>query len=194
MSVNPGTLWVMRSVGTSTPSAPYGATSMSWRSVTWSSSLGLFVAVGAPIGGATSKIAYSTDGVTWSLVNSPLNGSGSQMIWQKVCWSAGLGLFVAVGAPVTGSSDLGRVMTSSDGRTWTLQSTPSTGAQVIQWNNVIWVSQLALFVAVGGQISGTLALTNLIMTSPDGVTWSLQSTPGGSPSDIVWNGLAWSPY
>lgn len=184
MSTNPGTIWTLRSAGT---------TNMSWRSAAWSAPLGRFVIVGAPVGSAPSLIGYSSDGINWVTVASPTNGAGSQMKWSRVAWSDAQGLFVAVGAPVTGSSDLGRVMTSPDGATWTLRSTASTGSQVIQWNNVIYVPQLALWVAVGQQISGTLALTNLIMASPDAITWTMQSVPGGSPSDIVWNGLAWSP-
>ena len=183
MSTNPGTSWNLQSAG---------STSMSWYSAAWSPELGIFVAVGAPVGSAASVVIYSADGITWTKVNSPTNALGSQMAWFRVTWSPLLGLFVAVGGPVTPSADLGRVMTSPDGRVWTIRTTASTGTQAINWNNVVWSPDLALLVAVGQDNAGS-ALTNLAMTSPDGVTWTMHAAPAGSPADVVWYGLAWSP-
>jgi hypothetical protein len=57
-------------------------------------------------------------------------------------------------------------MTSSDGKTWTLQETPAD----LDFISVCFGN--GLFVAVS--ISGA---GNRCMTSPDGKTWTLQETP-----------------
>src|SRR5438876_1159874 len=183
MTTSPGTSWTLRSAG---------STLISWQSVAWSGPLGRYVAVGQPVGGAAGLVIYSADGINWSSVSAPTNAAGSQMNWQRVVWSDTAGLFVAVGVPVTSSSDLGRVMTSPDGTTWTIQTTSVTSGQIIQWNNVVYAPGLALWIAVGQDLTPS-GLTNLAMTSPDAITWTMHSAPAGAPADIQWNGLAWSP-
>lgn len=67
---------------------------------------GKFVAVGGDIG------AYSTDGVTWHPMSMPAGYS-----WQRVCY--GGGIFVAVALT-------GKIATSPNGITWTLQTSGTT--------------------------------------------------------------------
>ena len=77
-----------------------------YNSVAYSSTLALWVAVGA------SVCASSPDGITWTARTI------TAQTWQDVVWSATLSLFVAV------SSDGGnKVITSTNGLTWILQST-----------------------------------------------------------------------
>jgi hypothetical protein len=94
-----------------------------------------------------------------------------------VCWSAALGIFVAVADAGTN-----RVMTSPDGANWTAR----TAASALPWQAVAWSPALGLFAAVAGGFSAT----NRVMTSPDGITWTLRT---GSPTTGIWNAIAWSP-
>lgn len=96
--------------------------------------------------------------------------------WRGICWSPELRLWCSVASSGTGA----RVMTSPDGVTWTAR----TAAEANAWADVIWVSELALFVAVayGG--------TNRVMTSPDGITWTARSAADNSKT---WTSICWSP-
>lgn len=82
----------------------------------------------------------------------------------------GNGVYVAVGSQGTGN----RVMSSTDGVTWTSR----TSAADNSWNDVCFGNNL--FVAVAGTGTG-----NRVMTSPDGVTWTIRT----SAADNVWNSI-----
>src|SRR5690242_12113493 len=60
--------------------------------------------------------------------------------------------------------------------TWT--ANPSAD-ESIAWNGIAWSPDLNLFVAVG---------TSGVMTSPDGVTWTMRNTTAAT-----WTSVAWSP-
>jgi LPXTG-motif cell wall-anchored protein len=67
-------------------------------------------------------------------------------------------------------------MTSPDGITWTLRTTPAN-----TWYSVTWGGPVGaqLFVAVGG--AGT------VMTSPDGINWTSQT----SAANNLWRSVTW---
>jgi hypothetical protein len=137
-----------------------------WFSVCWSPELGIFVAVTIN-GDATYPIMTSNNGKDWygrTTSNEPPN------LWLSICWSKELGLFAVVGS--------GKVMTSSDGITWTIRTTPygTTG------RGVCWSGELGIFVAVG--IGGTYK----VMTSPDGINWTGRTS---SNDNNGWYGVCW---
>jgi ElaB/YqjD/DUF883 family membrane-anchored ribosome-binding protein len=88
----------------------------------------------------------SSDGITWETQSNPVDND-----WRSVCWSAEVGLFVAVALSGTGN----RVMTSPDGITWTTRISAANN----QWYSVCWSAEVGLFVAVAD--SGT---DNRVMT------------------------------
>jgi hypothetical protein len=96
--------------------------------------------------------------------------------YEGVCWSPELGIFAAVSTNGSGSA----VMTSFDGITWTLQTTPIDNG----WNHICWSPELGLFVAVAWSGSN-----DRVMTSPDGMNWTLRSTP---TNNNFW-GVCWAP-
>jgi hypothetical protein len=111
-------------------------------------------------------IIISTDGVNWSVSQSALTAFYP---WG-VEWNGSL--FIAVGASNSGGSKP-VLETSPDGVTWTAQTLPASiadSAGVL--NHVTWDG--AQFIAVGSD-GGSLyvAGNRFILTSPDGVTWSL---------------------
>jgi len=130
---------------------------LTWRDVTWSPALNLFVAVAIS---GTNPVMTSPDGITWTQRTTPASSSG-----YGVAWSAPLGLFVVVGSGY-------QTLTSPDGVTWTARPTAFPG---YVWEHVIWVTQLAVFMAVSSNGAG-------IWSSSDGITWTAHSALGG----IYW--------
>ncbi len=99
------------------------------------------------------------DGTTWTA-----RSAAEANQWTSVTF--GNGTFVAVS-----NNGTNRVMTSTDGITWTPRSVPASSWASVTYGN-------GVFVAVAG------FGTDRIMTSPDGVTW----TPRGSSTDS-WAGI-----
>ena len=132
-----------------------------WAGVCWSPQLRIFLAVGHSGGTMTS-----VDGTNWSLTITT-----ETLQWNSVCWSPELGLFVAVGD--TGSH---RVITSRNGTSWTGYNVGSYALR-----SICWSPELGIFVIVGGG--------NFIITSNNGINWSLRS----ATSSNDWQCVCWSP-
>lgn len=102
--------------------------------------------------------------------------------YSGIAWSPELHLFVAVGEESTDPvfPTKGRVATSTDGLTWVRRNAAST----VNWTSVCWSPTLGIFVAVG--YGGTA--TARAMTSPDGITWTAQTTPSDNNNwyDVCW--------
>jgi len=133
--------------------------------VTYSSAVGLFVAVGNNL---TNRVMTSPDGITWTARSYPVENA-----WRSVYY--GNGVYVAVAASGTGN----RVMTSPDGINWTSQ----TSAADNEWLRVTYGG--TLFVAVSRTGSG-----NRVMTSPDGITWTTRTTNDNQWYNVVHNGIS----
>jgi hypothetical protein len=127
-----------------------------WHAITYGN--GLFVAVNY----YGSEVMTSPDGVNWTLGTSAISSA-----WTSVTY--GNGLFVAVAHDGTN-----RVMTSPDGITWTARS----AAAATTWLSVTYGN--GLFVAVACSQVGTSCASgsgtgNRVMTSPDGINWTLRT-------------------
>jgi RHS repeat-associated protein len=141
-------------------------------SIGWSPTVGRFVSFGWGNQSGIPRFATSTDGISWSQAASPGG------LTQAVTWSPALGRFLAVGTAVNG------VMTSSDGLSWTVQS---SGISNPNYTTAIWNPTLGLFFIAG---SNGATSSSLLATSPDGVTWT-QRTSGFGNTRI--NTLSQSP-
>lgn len=122
----------------------------------------------------TNGAAYtSTDGNTWTARGTAGTGQTS-----AICYSPSLGLWVVAG--------FGTISTAPQAAasTWTARTVPAswTAANNKQINRIVWNG--ALFVAT------TSTSHNEVLTSPDGVTWTVRAI-GATDS---WNGLAWGAY
>lgn len=138
MTSSDGVTWIAR-----TP-----AENNYWQSVTYGNSL--FVAVAST---GTNRVMTSPDGITWTP-----HAATAAVAWHAV--SYGNNVFVAVG-------DSGNVMTSSDGSTWSAQT---SAVPSFSWQRLVF----------GGGTFVSLAPSNgaqNVMTSTDGVTWTRQSFP-----------------
>jgi len=118
--------------------------------------------------GLSSISLISPNGIAWTEWNTALDFKVSDSVWDG-------NQVVAVGSNITGSIT-GRSSTTTDGvRFSTLQTFPFT----TYVGYIVWTG--TQFVAVGG--------SGAIMTSPDGTTWT-QQTSGVSDNftGIAWNG------
>ena len=100
--------------------------------------------------------------------------------FNSIAYSPRLELFCAVST----SRYNGRaVAVSKDGRTWQHLTLSATS----DWQKIIWVDELQLFVCVSrtGSTRG-----RQIMTSNDGYTWIIQNTP---LPVISWSTIVWHP-
>jgi hypothetical protein len=153
-----------------------------WRAVTWAPALNLFVAVGA-----TAVAAWSPDGVTWT------SGTGVPATrgWQGVTWAPSLGLFVATSGDTTGLTT-DRIMTSADGKAWTGRTHPAAqfgpGTVFGGNSNCAWSPTLGLFVAAAKTPGGG---PFYLVTSPDGVTWTVRTLPTGTGVATTFFGGVW---
>ena len=151
-----GTSWTSRYTGPATSSLD---------KVTYSMSLGLFVATGYK-NSIELYILKSPDGITWTEASSY-----SDMDSKSVIWSEELGIFVIVGHST--------VMTSEDGDIWTNRTASLTGEII---SGVAWSAWVGLLVAVSYTGDATS-----IMTSPDGINWTNRQSPENDEwSDVVW--------
>lgn len=139
-----------------------------WRSVCWSSDLGLFVAC-SDGGVGSNRFMSSPDGITWTARTHDLAG-GSH---KSVVWSPALGLFCATGFS-------GNIQTSPDGINWTKRTSPEANS----WGGVCWSPDDAQFVAVG--YGGTF----YAITSPDGINWTGRAAVANTYNRVAYgNGI-----
>lgn len=138
----------------------------------FSPELNLFVA-GAE--GPTALVLTSSGGGPWTPTNTPLRASA--ILWIP----APVSVFVAVcrqSCPLEQAA-----MTSLDGVSWQLHSTPSTGGTTLQWRGLAYSPSLQRVVAV----STDAHLSQGVMISDDyGESWELQSSPPGGWVDVQW--------
>jgi hypothetical protein len=177
-----------------------------WHSVTYGN--GVFVAVGS----LGDRVMTSTDGVTWATTTA----AGNNDDWQSVTY--GNGVFVAVGSGgdrvmysttstswftrfVAGNDDSwssiafgnnrfvavgstsDRVMYSDDGVIWTPVASTTAATNNDSWFDVTYGN--GIFMAVG---SSTNPSRDVIIYSPDGVTWATSTAAGDNDQ---WRSIAY---
>ena len=146
--------------------------------ITWSQTLGLFVAVGT----GTNSIMTSPNGVTWSL---PTGGAGASLLLVPtayvVVWNPVQNQFI-IGGNST-SSTTNTLLTSVDGANWlgmtSLHAILYT-VNCVAWNGSIWVA---------GGISATA--NTVVASSPDGLVWTAASITNMTQIyGIAWSGIS----
>jgi hypothetical protein len=144
----------------------------SYASVTWSPELELFVAVGDTISG--NAVAISSDGINWTTYPAANTNT-----WVSVTWSPQLGLFAAV---ASAGSSTARIMTSSNGTTWSAREAIGHNGTGGSWRGLTWAEEMGTFVAMGQG-------TDKVMTSIDGITWIV----GTELTQTAGLAVVWSP-
>lgn len=187
---NNGTHRVMTSHDGVNWSIASAAAANAWQSVTWSPALSLFVAVSdsvTNIATTIDNVMSSPDGVNWTIHT---NLTGPFRTWNSIRWVPELALFVAVGE--SSPAGTGYSMVSPDGTvTWT----QSAGIAISVWggtacgNSIMaWSASLGLLAAVA-ETNLPLAGNYGIVTSPDGLVWTIQTLPAGANQlvSVVWH-------
>ena len=137
-------------------------------STIWVPELGIFCSVLAFM--TSSNCLVSSDGTTWTLRSLPSTINLGVGGGTCICWSPDLGILLMA----AGSS---QVAISKDAVTWTVYPSP------VNFSQMLWAPELGLFVA-------SVASTNAIYTSPDGITWT--TTSGIFPSTGGWAAMVYS--
>jgi len=137
-------------------------TSQVFESIAYAESISTYVIVAQQ-----GVIFKSTDAANWSQAATPSFGTSNIL---SVCYSSTQSKFVAVGFD-------GKLAYSTDGETWA-QASSDPFAGII--NKVIWIPEIAKYVASGQSIIGY---------SSDGDTWTSSATPGTGVSieDIAYS-------
>lgn len=125
----------------------------------WGAGAGLFVCVGGPFGSG-EHLYTSPDGITWTRrLGTALDPAG----WRAVAYANGV--FVAV-TDDTSTYPGVQAATSADGLTWTRRTTPGSGKKwsCLASDGTVWIAGSENFPA---------NTTPMMISSDDGVTWSL---------------------
>ena len=112
----------------------------------------------------------TTTVINWNNRSTPAISAG----WVSCAYGASL--YVAV------SYSSYKIMTSSDGLTWTI----STFIPTLRIKKIIYAS--GLFVAIGDLNTVTANASQLILTSPDGLNWTYRTSPKTAPLYAVTYG------
>ena len=162
---------------------------------------------------SNAAVYTSTNGVDWAEIGSPnLNLATREIIWDGgqfvgaeagglivtsfdgVNWTSqttnnteSLNSIAAHGGQYVAVGWAGLILTSTDVATWSHQL-PTSAASRLSLSDVVWDS--GQFVAVGGYGSSACCPnSSVILTSPDGDTWTVRTSGLTSPiQSIIWTG------
>ena len=142
-----------------------------WRKVCWADTLSLYVAVGATTS-QTNEIMTSPDGINWTT-----RDPGIAADYYDVAWSNELGILVAVGE--ADPSAVPKIISSTDGTTWTETSTSLASDN--RCRSIAWSSVWDVFVAANYANDG-------MYVSNNGTTWQFVTTNCAETTidDVVW--------
>lgn len=120
------------------------------------------------------RIMTSSNGTTWASTAAITNND-----WSSVAYGTVSGGDVIIAVSTSGTGD--RIMRAIDStNTWTSIASPAD----YNWTSITWSSDISLFCAVASSGTG-----NRVMTSPDGITWTLRTSASNNDwRSVVWGG------
>jgi hypothetical protein len=156
-----------------TRSAPTNSGTKTWESVCWGGgTANRFVAVASANTATTTRIIFSTDGVSWTDATTSITTGA----WKSVCYNAAGDYFVAVSE----GSGTG-LWSSSDATTWTSINLPNSN----YYTSICYGTPSGTGQLVAVARSGT---NNRAMYSADGKTWTASTL---SSLDSEWQAVCW---
>lgn len=129
---------------------------------------------------SSATMLYSTTGYSWTSV-----ATGVSRSFRSICYAPEISLYVTIAEDA--GTDSGRVMTSTNGTSWSSRTLTSVG--VSNWAYVAWSPTLTLFVACAKNGNNTTGLA----TSPDGINWTQITHPATVSANPSWNKVIWNP-
>ena len=181
-----GTSWTLQTTPNNpTPRFPSGNRAVFFQALAFSGSTFVAVSTGGSAIQQPYRVMVSPNGINWAFTNA-----SARETWQSVAYGAGL--FVACNSanslPLSGIA----LMTSSDqGNTWMSVTLPPTSIDLgnpwPSWRSITYGGQPGneTFVVVGQDMGGN----GYSMTSPDGLTWTNQTTPANFWLSVCYGGL-----
>ena len=128
--------------------------------------------------GVYQTLVLRWDGVSWTLLTSPNNGSGDNGLMSVSCVSSSS--CVAVGYYVNGSGEYQTLVLRWDGVSWTQVNSPNGGTNYNQLTSVSCASESSC-VAVGQSNNNDPSRT--LVLSWDGVSWALLTSPNNGSAN-----------
>ncbi len=129
----------------------------------------LFVVVGRNFTAGTKDVATSPDGITWTTQTADATVS-----FMAGAHSPELGYSIAIDNTAAPNQQIFR---SHDGAQWT--DIGVLGLASLSVTNMEWSSELQLFCLTGTD--------DKIATSPDGLAWTLRTSPADIDQDVAWS-------
>jgi hypothetical protein len=187
-------LWVLMSQASSSTTYYTSPDGITWTSRTLPVATGVFqvvwtgtVFVAAPNGSATALV--SADGLTWTVTTLPVSASWAvaynpdQQTVAAVTTNATLtGGFLAaalVAVPPSGTTD-GLISVAQPAlNTWTKTTVPSPGASSANYSGTAITYGAGMLLAISSP-------GNVVVTSTDGVTWTLRTTNLPATAGYTW--------
>lgn len=156
-----------------TQTYPFGTTNVNFKSICWSSDLGMF-AISSGLASTWAGIITSIDGIGWIAREIETNATDSQVIWAS---ELKMFIFLSKTAP-RGYF----IYVSRDGSSWRNVSFSGFDSSV-QWSSVCWCNKLSLLMVCSSNSS-------YIATSSDAFNWNIVSV--NDPSNATYNYITWS--
>lgn len=152
----------------------FGSSIVNFKSICWSSDLGMF-AISSGIAGTWTGIITSIDGISWIAHEIETNATDSQVIWAS---ELKMFIFLSKTAP-RGYF----IYVSRDGSSWRNVSFSGSDDGSVQWSSVCWCNKLSLLTVCSSNSS-------YIATSSDAFNWNIVSV--NDPSNSTYNYITWS--
>lgn len=130
-----------------------------------------------------SGTAFQSDGASRCYINPVRNAASTNMLEYNPITSELTHAYVNTAAATPLLNPLSEGVDLVNSANWTLRSNGTTGLV-----KVTWAPQLRLFIAS----RATGPNDQRVMTSPDGITWTAQTTPLVSGAGFNGGGIAWS--
>lgn len=130
-----------------------------------------------------SGTAFQSDGASRCYINPVRNAASANMLEYNPITSEITHAYVNTAAATPLLNPLSEGVDLVNSANWTLRSNGTTGLV-----RVTWAPQLRLFIAS----RATGSNDQRVMTSPDGITWTAQTTPLVSGAGFNGGGIAWS--
>jgi len=151
--------------------------------------------------GTVSRLAYSSNGLTWTDCSNVTDNSGSRSLFTSNCVDVAYNgqIWVACGRGNVADNS-GCIAYSSDGINWRRASgigvltqganTPSVNC--LKWNGYMWLAGITVGKGGGSSVGYTIPS---LLYSYNGINWAQVSGSTGlfnqSCNTIEWNGILW---
>uniref|UniRef100_A0A6C0K443 Major capsid protein N-terminal domain-containing protein n=1 Tax=viral metagenome TaxID=1070528 RepID=A0A6C0K443_9ZZZZ len=162
-----GITWTVQTIPVLNNDTTYSTQSISGTYVAWNGQI--WVVVGN-FGTYPGSITSSSDGISWTNPVHPghtiVSGAGTAVAWSGSIW-------VAIGYWSDVDGHIYYITTSTDGITWTTAIDPGSGnIMKDSVDSITWNGTMFIITGSGGPVE-----PGIIITSLDGLTWSVSSNP-----------------